>query len=148
MNAFARWTWCAGLVLLLLAPGCSKSDDDDDDDAPVTHVDRPTTPPPAPSTAAKPAPAARTAPPRPEQGQVQVIVYGATWCGPCKKLKRELAARRVPFTFVDIDEEDKPADTPASMRSSIPITRVTQRSGQVVWVKGANAGKVERAYRG
>jgi len=31
-------------------------------------------------------------------------VYGAPWCPHCKRVKRFLAAHRVPFDHVDIDE--------------------------------------------
>ena len=31
-------------------------------------------------------------------------VYGAPWCPHCKRVKRFLAAHRVPFDLVDIDE--------------------------------------------
>jgi hypothetical protein len=52
--------------------------------------------------------------------------------------------------LVDVDDP-KSAQTgggiPANMRGSIPVTRVTKRNGEVVWVKGADGSRIDREYR-
>jgi hypothetical protein len=90
------------------------------------------------------------------QGEARVVVYGTRTCPACAKLKDDLRARRVPFDFIDLEnplELNSPlgrgaADVPAKMRHGIPVSRITQKSGRIVWVQGADAPKVERAYRG
>jgi mycoredoxin len=32
-----------------------------------------------------------------------LIIYGTSWCGPCRTLKRLLSERNVAFTYVDIE---------------------------------------------
>jgi thioredoxin reductase (NADPH) len=36
----------------------------------------------------------------------QITVYGAPWCPDCKRAKRFLAEQRVPYDFVDIDQDE------------------------------------------
>jgi glutaredoxin len=91
----------------------------------------------------------------PPIGEAKVVVYGTRTCPACTKLKSDLRARRVPFDFIDLEDPlqlNSPlgrasADMPANMRNGIPVTRVTQKSGQTVWVQGADAPKIEKAYR-
>ncbi|NJO81753.1 MAG: NrdH-redoxin [Blastochloris sp.] len=33
-----------------------------------------------------------------------LTIYGAPWCGDCRRAKRFLDARRVPYTWIDIDQ--------------------------------------------
>jgi len=33
-----------------------------------------------------------------------LIIYGTSWCGPCRTLKRLLAERDIPFTEIDIEQ--------------------------------------------
>lgn len=33
-----------------------------------------------------------------------LIIYGTSWCGPCRTLKRLLTERDIPFTEVDIEQ--------------------------------------------
>ncbi len=79
-----------------------------------------------------------------------MVMYGANWCPACNKLKGDLAARKVPYTFVDVDDpkaKQSGGGIPENMRGGIPVTRVTKRNGEVVWVKGADANRIEQAYR-
>lgn len=112
--------------------------------------------PPAapPSTAPSPAAPAPTPASEP-QGVAHVTVYGTKWCGACKSLQSDLTRRGVPYEAVDL-EDPKAGNTPSgqraneipsNMRGSVPVTRVKQRSGKVVWVKGADGAGVESAYR-
>jgi glutaredoxin-like protein len=41
--------------------------------------------------------------------QPNIIVYGADWCGDCRRSKRFLNEQNIPFTWVDIDQ-DKEAE--------------------------------------
>ena len=38
-------------------------------------------------------------------GDSTITVYGAPWCPHCKRVKKFLAAHRVPYDHVDIDEQ-------------------------------------------
>jgi glutaredoxin len=91
----------------------------------------------------------------PPVGEAKVVVYGTRSCPACNKLKTDLRARRVPYDFIDLEDPlqlNSPlgrgsAEMPASMRNGIPVTRVTQRSGQTVWVQGCDPARIENAYR-
>jgi glutaredoxin-like protein len=41
--------------------------------------------------------------------QSNIIVYGADWCGDCRRSKRFLNEQNIPFTWIDIDQ-DKEAE--------------------------------------
>lgn len=36
--------------------------------------------------------------------QSNLVVYGTTWCGDCRRSKRFLDDRGVPYTWIDIDQ--------------------------------------------
>ncbi len=36
----------------------------------------------------------------------QIIVYGAPWCPDCRRSKAFLTEQRVPFTWIDVDEDE------------------------------------------
>jgi glutaredoxin-like protein len=36
--------------------------------------------------------------------QQTIIVYGADWCGDCRRSKRFLDAQNIPYTWIDIDQ--------------------------------------------
>jgi glutaredoxin-like protein len=36
-------------------------------------------------------------------------MYGAVWCGDCRRSKRFLDERRIPFTWIDIDADPEAA---------------------------------------
>jgi glutaredoxin len=78
-----------------------------------------------------------------------VTVFGASWCSACKALERELRNRSVPFDIVDVDQNPREYETAkrATGKSVVPITRVTKTEEDVVWVVGADADAVEKAYR-
>jgi hypothetical protein len=40
------------------------------------------------------------------------------------------------------------AEMPPEMRHAVPATRVVARDGKPTWVRGDDAPRVERAYRG
>ncbi len=42
-------------------------------------------------------------------GEGVIRVYGTAWCGDCKRTKRFLGENRVPFEYVDIDEDERGA---------------------------------------
>lgn len=41
--------------------------------------------------------------------QTNLTIYGAMWCGDCRRAKRFLDERGVPYTWVDIDRDDAAA---------------------------------------
>ena len=41
--------------------------------------------------------------------QPNIIVYGADWCGDCRRSKRFLNEQNIPFTWIDVDQ-DKEAE--------------------------------------
>lgn len=36
--------------------------------------------------------------------QANIVMYGADWCGDCRRSKAYLESRAVPFTYVDLEE--------------------------------------------
>ncbi|MBI4819828.1 MAG: glutaredoxin family protein [Deltaproteobacteria bacterium] len=52
-------------------------------------------------------------------GPPEVVVFGASWCGPCQMVKSFLDLNRVPYSFLDIDQ---PANREA-MRQTAPHAR-------------------------
>lgn len=78
-----------------------------------------------------------------------VTVYGASWCGPCRKLEADLKARDIPFDEIDVDRNPQAFERArqATGTGAIPQTSI-DRAGNTVWVVGANADAIERAYRG
>lgn len=38
-----------------------------------------------------------------------IVMYGAVWCGDCRRSKRFLDERRIPFTWIDIDADPEAA---------------------------------------
>lgn len=36
----------------------------------------------------------------------ELTVYGTTWCADCRRSKRLLDRLRVPYTWIDVDEDD------------------------------------------
>ena len=44
---------------------------------------------------------------KPESVNKKVIMYGAAWCGVCKKAKRYFNANNIPFIEYDIDKSSK-----------------------------------------
>ena len=41
----------------------------------------------------------------PIQDPTVITVYGADWCGDCRRSKRQLAARDVEFTWIDVNAD-------------------------------------------
>ena len=94
------------------------------------------------------APAAPKAPvpaPQPVTAS-RVTVFGIPGCGACASLKSKLAARNVPFQYVDVDGA-KQGTVPREVAGKVPKTRVVGKTGAVTWVEGDDADKIERAYR-
>jgi glutaredoxin len=80
---------------------------------------------------------------------VQVTVYGAKWCGPCKILEQGLQERGIPFDIIDIDDNPGAWEfaRKASGSNGIPVTSVA-RGPYFRWIIGANVNAVEQAYKG
>ncbi len=38
-----------------------------------------------------------------------LTIYSTTWCGPCRRLKSQIAREGIPYTNVDIDENPEAA---------------------------------------
>ena len=86
----------------------------------------------------------------PSSYQGSVTVYGADWCGPCKRLQQGLRDQQIPFDYIDIDRNPSAHDRArqATGTSAIPVTSVDRGGGDVVWIVGSNVDAVARAYRG
>jgi glutaredoxin len=54
----------------------------------------------------------------------RVIVYGADWCGPCKKVKGKLDAAEVPYLYYNIDELPTAKAHAAKVQGSIPLVEL------------------------
>ncbi len=76
-----------------------------------------------------------------DQKRPVLLVFGATWCSPCKKMKREVwpdatVAETVQKGFVpmyvDVDDQTQSTVTARYQVSSIPAVMVLDSSGQIV----------------
>lgn len=86
----------------------------------------------------------------PSSSEGSVTVYGAGWCGACKRLEQDLRDRQIPFSLIDVDQNPSAHQRArqATGTSAIPVTCVDRGGGDVVWIVGADINAVERAYRG
>jgi mycoredoxin len=91
-----------------------------------------------------------SAPHAPSSYEGSVTIYGADWCGPCKRLQQGLRDQQVPFDYVDIDQNPSAHERAkqATGTSAIPVTSVNRGGNDVVWIIGSDVGAVVRAYRG
>jgi thioredoxin reductase (NADPH) len=53
--------------------------------------------------------------------QGSITVYGAPWCPHCKRVKKFLAAHRVPYTNIDIDQRPEAIDEIKAMQNGAQI---------------------------
>lgn len=94
------------------------------------------------------APGSKDAPPAQEHGAVSVIIYGASWCGPCHQAADYLKSRGVAYVLKDVEEmpgaaaemHEKLARAGYHGGSSIPVIDVR---GQII--VGFNASVLDRA---
>jgi glutaredoxin len=78
-----------------------------------------------------------------------VTVFGAKWCGACRALESGLAARKIAYAVVDVDESPAAfarARNESGSGGAIPLTSV-ETSQKKVWIVGADVDAVERAQR-
>ena len=79
-----------------------------------------------------------------------VTVYGAKWCSACRTLESGLKERKIAFDVVDVDDHAAAfarAREAAGAGNAIPLTSVA-RTGNTVWIVGADVEAVDRAQRG
>lgn len=53
-----------------------------------------------------------------------IFVYGTAWCGDCMRAKRILQQFRVPFAWIDIEEDEQAAEfveTTSHGMQSVPV---------------------------
>jgi mycoredoxin len=73
-----------------------------------------------------------TAEPAPERAQL--VVYTASWCGPCKRLKNRLTDRGITFDEVDVEEDAEAADWVAEANGGswlVPTVRLPDGTAMV-----------------
>jgi glutaredoxin len=75
---------------------------------------------------------AKTPPPQ-QQGSVTVIIYGASWCGPCHEAADYLKRKGVPYVMKDIEETPGAA---AEMREKLKSAGRSGGSIPVIDVRG------------
>jgi glutaredoxin len=85
-------------------------------------------PKPAPSSTTAPrlGPDDRPAPPAAERGAAAVIIYGASWCGPCHQAADYLKSKGIAYVLKDIEETPGAA---GEMREK--LARVGQHGGSI-----------------
>lgn len=71
-----------------------------------------------------------------------VTMYGASWCGPCKAVKRFFSANGIPHQYVDVDSSSggDAFERANGGKRSIPLTFVGRRR-----VRGANVEALRQA---
>jgi glutaredoxin len=75
-------------------------------------------------------------------GSAAIAIYGASWCGPCTLLKKQLKDDGIPYTYIDVDQ----LNNKQAVLSSMEI-----RGYPAVWIgykrlKGIKFGSVKSAY--
>ncbi|HEX7305781.1 glutaredoxin family protein [Lentzea sp.] len=52
-----------------------------------------------------------------------IVMYGAEWCGDCRRAKSWLTRNDVPFTYVDVEHDDAARDRAIEIagRRNIPV---------------------------
>ena len=65
-----------------------------------------------------------------------VVVYGAKWCEPCRKVKEELEAADVPYIFRDIESNLVAKQHALSVQKTIPLVEIEANNGNRVVIGG------------
>ena len=66
--------------------------------------------------------------------QAQLVIYTASWCGPCKRLKNRLSERGIIFDEVDVEENPEAADWVAEANGGswlVPTVRLPDGTAMV-----------------
>lgn len=117
-------------------------------DAYLAKISPPKPPPPASGSAGAPPPPPAGGPgDHPPPSNVQVVIYGASWCGPCHQAANYLKSKGVPYVLKDIEEDSGAAgemrdklEKSGQRGGSIPVIDVR---GQILI--GFSAGAIDRA---
>jgi len=67
---------------------------------------------------------------------MRVVVYGASWCNPCQKLKGELDTAEIPYVFRDIDSSPVFKNYTLGIQKTVPLVQLEANNGNVVTVGG------------
>lgn len=67
---------------------------------------------------------------------MRVVVYGAVWCEPCRKVKEELEAADVPYTYRDINSSLVAKQHAMSVQKTIPLVEIEANNGNRVVIGG------------
>ncbi|MCC8248457.1 glutaredoxin family protein [Saccharothrix luteola] len=54
----------------------------------------------------------------------EIVLYGANWCGDCRRAKAWLREHEVPFTDIDVEQDDAARDRAIELaggRKNIPV---------------------------
>jgi len=84
----------------------------------------------------------------PAAAATKVIVYSASWCGPCHQLEGELHRRKIPFRILDIEKDPKGFEEVqrATGVRAIPLTFVGHDT-KGTWIVGFDPDAIEKAFR-
>lgn len=68
-----------------------------------------------------------------EQGKTPVTMYGAQWCGDCRRSKSLLDTLGVDYEYVDLEEVPEAAEKAAELagRKNIPVLHFSDGTVQV-----------------
>ena len=67
---------------------------------------------------------------------MRVVVYGAEWCEPCRKVKEELESADVPYTYRDISSNLVAKQHALSVQKTIPLVEIEANNGTRVVIGG------------
>lgn len=61
-----------------------------------------------------------------------IVMYGADWCGDCRRAQRLLDGRGVPYRYVDVEHDDVARDEARRIGGSTKIPVIVMPNGAVL----------------
>jgi mycoredoxin len=65
-------------------------------------------------------------------GTGEIVMYGADWCGDCRRAQRLLDDRGVPYRYVDVEDDDEAREESRRIGNSTKIPVIVMPDGSVL----------------
>lgn len=62
----------------------------------------------------------------------EIVMYGADWCGDCRRAQHLLDGRGVPYRYVDVEDDEKARDEARRIGGSTKIPVIVMGDGSVL----------------